>query len=231
MPQSPPGSTWLQAICYYTVVVIWPLIALWRAPSDTLDFAWMIEANRIGTYITSALFLWTMFLIVWAILRINRMALSGIGFRRPRWSDIAAGGIFMLVALPILGVLAFTMRQLGIEIPEMVIRALVPGNSIEWCFWVGLSMTAAVSEETIFRGYLLTAGERVLRRRAPAVIIAAIAFGIGHVYQGIAGVILISIYALMLTWLRFRTVGLWAPIIAHTLQNVIAAYLATLQIP
>lgn len=208
---------------------LWPVVAFVRAPADTIEFAWMVEANRLGTYAASSVFLWVIFLFVIVVQRLTKSPYSEIGLRFPRWRDVGAGLAFMLAASPALGVLAWTLQNFGLTIPEIVIRALVPTNMTEWCAWIGLSLTAAISEETIFRGYLLAHGESVLRNKTLAVAIAALAFGIGHVYQGAAGVILITVYALLLTWLRVRTNGLWAPVIAHTLQNVSAAYLASLQ--
>jgi uncharacterized protein len=67
----------------------------------------------------------------------------------------------------------------------------LPVTARERAWWVILSVTAGVSEEIIFRGFLLRyfhAGPWHLTLGA-AVVIAAAIFGLQHLYQGVAGVI------------------------------------------
>lgn len=232
-PIAAPGGDhnrrWLTPVFYFIIVLIWPALAFWRTPSDPLDFAWQIESNRLGTYGASAIFLWSMFALVWLIQRLDGRRLPQLGFTVPRWRDFTWGIAFLVIAYPILGLFAWTLELLGLAIPEMVIRALLPVTMPEQAAWVGISFTAAVAEETVFRGYLLVRGEEILRSRRLAVVLSALTFGIGHYYQGWGGVVLISAYGLMFTWLRFRTGSLWACIVAHALQDILAVYFASLQ--
>lgn len=228
IPGGVPNRRWLSFALFFLVVLIWPVLALWRAPSDPLEFAWQVESNRLGTYGASAIFLWSMFALVWLIQRIDGRRLPPLGFTVPGWRDFGWGIAFLVIAYPILGVLAWILELVGLSIPEMVIRSLLPVTSNERIAWVGISITAAVAEETVFRGYLLVRGEEILKSLWLAVTLSALTFGIGHYYQGWGGVVLISLYGLMFTWLRFRTGSLWACMIAHALQDVLAVYFADL---
>lgn len=196
-------------------------------PSDPLEFAWQIESNRLGAYIASFVFLWCAFILVWLIQRVEGQRLHQLGFTLPVGRDFVAGILFLVIAYPLLGLFAWLLSLAGFAIPELVIKALLPGTTAERVGWVMLSISAGVCEETIFRGYLLTKGEQLLRRRWAAVVLSACAFGIGHVYQGIAGVVLVGVYGLMFTWLRYRTGNLWSCIVAHALQDILAVYFAT----
>lgn len=218
----------LFGLTYLITLLFWPALAILRAPADPLDFAWQIESNRIGAYIASAVFLWAMLVVVWLFQRINRQRLATLGFNTPQPRDFLYGVGFLLAAYPLLVLLAWSLEQFGLAIPELVIKALLPVTTTEKTMWIGLSVTAAVCEETVFRGCLLVNGERVLRSRGLAVALSAVAFGIGHYYQDWGGVILITFYGLMFTWLRFRTGSLWACMIAHALQDVISGFLGSL---
>lgn len=229
IPTGGRGRRWFSYLFYFVIVLVWPALAFWRAPSDPLEFAWQIESNRLGTYGASAIFLWSMFALVWLVQRLDGRRLPQLGFTVPGWRDFAWGIAFLVIAYPILGVLAWILELMGLAIPELVIRALLPVTSLEQAAWMGISFTAAIAEETVFRGYLLVRGEEILNSRALAVALSALTFGIGHYYQGWGGVWLISAYGLMFTWLRFRTGSLWACIVAHALQDILAVYFASLQ--
>lgn len=224
-----PNRRWLSSFFFFVIVLIWPVLALWRAPSDPLEFAWQIESDRIGTYGASAIFLWSMFALVWLVQRIDRRRLHDMGFTAPGWRDFAWAVAFLVMAYPILGVLAWLLEQVGLAIPELVIRSLLPVTQVERVAWVGIALTAAIAEETVFRGYLLVRGEEILKSRRIAVMLSALTFGIGHYYQGWGGVFVITVYGLLFTWLRFRTGSLWACIVAHALQDILAVYFASLQ--
>jgi membrane protease YdiL (CAAX protease family) len=67
------------------------------------------------------------------------------------------------------------------------IPGLVPTGSIDRAGWVVLSLTAAVCEELLFRGFLIrflhSDGSGLLM----ALALSSFAFGLGHVYQGPKG--------------------------------------------
>ena len=183
----------------------------------------------MGAYTASMIFLWSAFAIIWLIQRIDRQRFHHLGFTIPRPRDFLFAIAFLVGAYPLLGALAWGLDAVGLAIPELVIQALLPVTMIEKIAWGFLSITAAVCEESVFRGYLLVRGEAVVRSRALAIALSAAAFGIGHYYQGWGGVILISAYGLMFTWLRFRTGSLWACIVSHALQDMISGYIGSLQ--
>ena len=83
----------------------------------------------------------------------------------------------------------------------------------------------AVSEETIFRGYLILRFKSITGSTFVAVIISSIIFSIGHGYEGLEGVIIVGImgtvFALIYLWRK----SLIAPIVLHFMQDYIAIVL------
>ena len=83
----------------------------------------------------------------------------------------------------------------------------------------------AVSEETIFRGYLILRFKSITGSTFAAVIISSIIFSIGHGYEGLEGVIIVGImgtfFALIYLWRK----SLIVPIVLHFMQDYIAIVL------
>ena len=81
---------------------------------------------------------------------------------------------------------------------------------------------APLSEELFFRGFMFSG----LRRSIPlwpAALVSALVWGALHLGGGNIGVVVqLSIFGVILAWLYERSGTLWAPIIAHTINNSIA---------
>lgn len=84
------------------------------------------------------------------------------------------------------------------------------------------AMIVAVSEETIFRGYLLLRLGELTGSKTFAVVLSALIFSLGHQYEGTAGMITVggmgAMFALVYLWRG----SLLAPIVIHFLQDFIA---------
>ena len=89
-------------------------------------------------------------------------------------------------------------------------------------------IVAPVSEEVFFRGFMFAG----LRRSMPlwiAAVISAVVWGSLHLTGGNVGVaIQLAVFGVILAYLYERSGSLWAPIMAHGLNNAIAfLYLVT----
>ena len=155
--------------------------------------------HRWVFYVTTMAWEWLVFgYIYWGLRR------RGKSFRNiagDRWRgatnfflDIAIAFGFWIAALFILSLVAHVVHATGMA---EAARILAPQNYLESILWVALSVTAGICEETIFRGYL----QRQLvawTRSAPAgVILSALLFGAGHIYQGTKATVVIGVYGLL----------------------------------
>jgi len=105
---------------------------------------------------------------------------------------------------------------------------LIPQTSVELLLWVLLSSVAGICEEAIFRGYLQRQFSAFTQSAGIGVILAALAFGAAHLYQGVARATVIAISAVL-----FGAVVEWRGTVrpgmaAHTLQDAIAPVLMRL---
>lgn len=154
-----------------------------------------------------------------------------LGLRRPRsWPQTlltaSIGVIFLHILISQIlkpGITKWTGKPLDSGAFESLrgnLPALLGGLVIVWT-------VAAFGEELVFRGFFLNGladlGNYTRSGWATAVITSALLFGLGHLYQGITGVILSAIVAIVYTGAYFATGrNLWAPILIHGLYDTTA---------
>jgi uncharacterized protein len=86
------------------------------------------------------------------------------------------------------------------------------------------AITNAISEELIWRGFVFRALERAVLPGSIVIGIQAISFGLMHLHgfpRGASGIVLATIYGVMLGYLRQRANGLFAPIAAHIFADAV----------
>ncbi len=85
-----------------------------------------------------------------------------------------------------------------------------------------LVVVVAISEETIFRGYLLLRLTAVSGSVVFAVILSSLIFSMGHGYEGVAGVATTAVMGLILAVVYLWRGSLAAPMAMHFLQDFVA---------
>jgi membrane protease YdiL (CAAX protease family) len=104
---------------------------------------------------------------------------------------------------------------------------LEPVGTIQQIVATLMILIVAVSEETIFRGYLILRLKSITRSPFAAIVISSIIFSIGHGYEGLAGVIIVGImgtsFAVIYLWRK----SLIAPIVMHFMQDFVAIVLVS----
>ncbi len=95
-----------------------------------------------------------------------------------------------------------------------------PAGTAEVSATVVFLVIAAAAEETFFRAYLIPRLRLLSRSTVAAVIVSAVSFSLGHIYQGTTGTVYAVIAGIILgaLWVRFH--GLPMVISAHALYNV-----------
>jgi uncharacterized protein len=97
-----------------------------------------------------------------------------------------------------------------------------PRGAAEVGVWIGLSLSAGICEEIVFRGYL----QRQLLALSGNLILAilgqAVVFGVSHGYEGIGAVIRIVVFALAMGALAQWRGNIRAGIVAHAAWDVVA---------
>nr|MBN2278396.1 CPBP family intramembrane metalloprotease [candidate division Zixibacteria bacterium] len=176
-------------------------------------------------YLPTIIMQWLFFALIFLTVYREKTGMTGIGFKRIRPIDFLWAIAFLLVANLLMAVIALLFSLINIEIPGEL-GLILPTDSTERIFWVILSLTAAICEETVFRGYLLTRLKIFAGTRGWVlpIILSSLSFGAGHTYQGIGGFVLMSIYGSFFALLYIRTGSIWPAIIAHFFQDFSALF-------
>src|SRR5690606_14104226 len=88
--------------------------------------------------------------------------------------------------------------------------------------WAGLSFTAGITEEVLYRGLLVMTLALLLPDAPPWAVVAvgAVVFGLAHVYQGPAGVLMTTVVGGGLMALYLLTGSLLLPMVLHVLLDL-----------
>jgi membrane protease YdiL (CAAX protease family) len=106
------------------------------------------------------------------------------------------------------------------------LEVLLPANGNELGRFYGLSLTAGIVEETIWRGFLLWYLIQFMPVWAAAAI-SAIGFGLAHAYQGAANIPKVTLIGAVFVGLYLLTGSLWPAMILHAALDILqgrAAY-------
>jgi uncharacterized protein len=170
-------------------------------------------------------------LLGWLSLLRRKLAWRDLGLRRPnRWGTTIAAALAAGVALQVLSefVTEPIIERITGERPDLSDFAALVGNLPNTLVMLALVWTlAAFGEELAYRGYVLERGAALDRHRPAAYVVAMMIvsalFGLGHVYQGVAGVASSTVSGLFFGALYLKSGrNLWLPILAHGFSDTLA---------
>lgn len=147
-----------------------------------------------------------------------------IGWRfRKRSKDIILGVALFVPMFYACTLVEWLLQVLGIPpIAKSMPASPVPHGAAQYVVATVMVAVVALSEETVFRGYLILRLRAVLGSTVGAVLLSSLIFAIGHGYEGTSGVITVGfmglVFAVIYTWRR----SLAAPITMHFLQDFLA---------
>jgi membrane protease YdiL (CAAX protease family) len=160
----------------------------------------------------------------------NGEKFSRIGWVQKGYFKEIIIGIFLYV--PLVYGLAFVeewLQSAGLSFPKGHIPSfLEPAGTAQQIVATFMIMIVAVSEETIFRGYLILRFKSITGSLFATVVISSVIFSIGHGYEGVGGVVIVGImgtvFAIVYLWRK----SLVAPIVMHFMQDFLAIVLLPL---
>jgi membrane protease YdiL (CAAX protease family) len=152
---------------------------------------------------------------------------SAIGWTSRRLGrEIALGAALYLPVLAVITAVGWLVQAAGLKAPSSPPAALVPRSPAELVLAAVLVIVVAVAEETIFRGYLLLRLRAVTHSTVAAVALSTLLFAAGHTYSGAAGVVVVSVLAVVFALIYLWRGSLVAPIVLHLLQDFLGLVLA-----
>ncbi len=127
-----------------------------------------------------------------------------------------------------IGLIEKVLRSLGYLFPTQPPSYLTPSGTGQFALALILLVVVAITEEVIFRGYLILRLDSFLKNTGAAVFLSAFVFSIGHGYQGRGSVIAIGFMGIFFGLIYLWRKSLVAPMVIHFLQDFLAMIVAPL---
>lgn len=201
---------------------------LWAAAELAVGIALVAGANLFDLVPISE----TPWLVLlgWLSLRRRGMGWSDLGLRRPvRWRATLAWGFVAGAALQLVSEFVtepLVERLTGQAADLSEFRSLVGNLPASLGMLVLVWTLAAFGEEMAYRGYMLeraaTLGGRSRGAYLAGMMLVSVLFGLGHAYQGVAGVVGSAFSGLYFGGLYLAGGrNLWLPILAHGFSDTL----------
>ena len=160
----------------------------------------------------------------------NRESVKMIGWvGRNGMREAAIGVLLFIPMFYAAGFLDQLLVAAGFSSPATPMPSLeATGGIFESILGFILVTIVAISEETIFRGYLLLRFNNIFTSTFFAVVLSAFIFSLGHGYEGTAGVITVGFMGFVFAIVYLWRGSLIAPIVMHFLQDFIGIVLLPL---
>ena len=214
------------ASSWHTVVVL-AVIAAWvlwgRFQAEQMRAT--ATPDRIGNYKRIFLSEWlTLALVLGGVRRHGSSLLTVMG---DRWRSINhfLRDLGIALAFLVATIMFTSLTGSHGDAGDRATQFLLPQGRIEIALWVGLSITAGICEEAVYRGYLQKQFVALTRSVPAGIILSALAFGSAHSYQGSKRVLMISVMGAMSGILAHWCRSVRPGMIAHALQDVLGAFL------
>jgi membrane protease YdiL (CAAX protease family) len=183
--------------------------------------------GRPGIYLRTMAFEIFLLAIVMIGVRLRGASLQNLFGKRwasvgQMFQDMGIGVVLLIVATAVVSILGGHQSGPG---ANRAIEFLLPQNSVEMVMWVALSITAAICEEAIYRGYFQGQFAALTGNVPAGIVISALLFGGAHLYQGVARAFVIFVsailYGVVVRWRGTVRPGMFA----HGIQDCVAPVL------
>ncbi len=179
-----------------------------------------MASHHLANYGVTLAWEWALAGLAYWGIRLRKTSLRQVLGERRRdlhefFIDVAFAGLFWMFSLLVLAALAVILNLFHLESAQKQISQLAPASVAEAALWIALSVSAGICEEFVFRGYLQQQFARTTGRTWIGVAVSALLFGTAHGYEGIAGMLMITVYGALFSLLAIKRRSLRAGMIAH----------------
>ncbi len=182
------------------------------------------EIPKTSLYFSALVSQWALALMGAVVVILSWPGASRAGFQTIAFSGFLRWTL-LLTVLAVLGLGFFLLLEHWGWWPKEseVVRILIPENTREklWALF-GLSPTAGICEEFLYRGFLLAEATGWFHSVFWGVVVSSVAFGLAHIYQGVNGIFRAALLGALLAYPVVRMGSLYPSMTAHFLIDGIA---------
>ena len=184
------------------------------------------ETNRVRLYRETISGEWIAFAVLVATWIYLDRSFAELGFVVPGGRDFWIG-VALLVAVS--GFLLYNWRNAAAMSADEKAQHresfgdlvyFMPQSNREYRSFFGLSITAGIVEEAIYRGFVFWYLAQLMPMWA-VVVVSSVAFGLGHSYQGASGMLRVALIGVAAGAFYIYTGSIWLPILGHALLDIL----------
>ena len=197
------------------------LFSVWEADKEKIA---LLEGrkSKIRAYQEAMLFMWLPTFLLLALLLLKSIDSKALGVS---WQGTMANWVGIAVVCLVIGYFAYSLYSLYVSAEQRNAFRQALSDNYAWMipytrqelvwFTLGLSLSAGLCEELLFRAFLIGVLSEQLGT-LPSLLLSSAAFGICHCYQGWKNIIRTALIGLLLGVVFIFTELLWVVVIIHT---------------
>lgn len=201
----------------FTTFLLGPLPALLLLQARLVDRI-PEESEREAIYVSSAV-------SVWILAALSMIAARFSDFSRTDLRLVELPPATLLLAAGLTTAAGLAIMAVGkiVRVPESaLVDYLIPRTTSERIAFTGVSISAGIAEELVFRSFLIGALARASGSLAFAVVISIAIFAVSHAYQGLIGVGRVGLLGIVLTVPFLLTGSVYPSMLAHAALDILA---------
>lgn len=221
-PQGPRRRQLIEVLVFLSLIVPGQILTVFAGQPETLGFdllAWAVILRDLS-----------LVALIFFFLARNGERARDIGVSATRARTEVALGVLLFLPFTVLGgALEKALQSAGFSAPARPLPAIfAPHGGAEMALAGLLVIVVAVTEEIIFRGYLITRFRNLTNRPGVGLVLAAVVFALGHGYEGSSGMITVGVMGLVFGLLYLWRGTLVAAMTLHFLQDFTGIVIAPL---
>jgi uncharacterized protein len=219
-----PVAPWWHTVLVIAPIAIGSVASVYQQGLPNANLPWV--SHRLSSYLTVLVEEWFGVFLVWLALRSRGLTVGSLVSGRwhpPRsfFRDLGLAVGFMVVVVPLVGVLAFVLGANN----NSAIANVTPKTVVELVVFLSLAASAGFGEELVFRGYLTRQFSAWTGSNAFGLVLQGIAFGLAHGLYGKA-MIAVMMQGWLLGLLAYWRKSLRPGMLAHWLQDSMGGVVA-----
>lgn len=169
---------------------------------------------------------WGLVLAVGLMFALRRAPLADLGFRLPKFELFSLAASFGLVVGLLFSIAlgaVSTKYRAKIRAQLKPAEGLLPTTPAERRWYAAVALTAGLCEEVLYRGFLIYYIVQIAAPFSPLVVaglLAAVLFGLAHLYQGLRGILSAGLLGLFFVGIYLFTGSLLFPMAIHALTDL-----------
>jgi uncharacterized protein len=227
-PWGPWATLGLGAVIFIVYSVVQGIVYLFVAIAtfgswqnfDMMRFIESLNTNGLGISISTivAAPIGVVLVIVFARLRRGLTWPEYLGLRPLSWKTVPVLIIIPVILAVLLGIIGDKSGGSG----ETDIMLNAYKNSV-WpaLFWIAIVICAPIFEEFLFRGFGFVGLQKSRLGSAGATVLTALIWALLHIQYNWFGMAIILVIGIVLGIVRTKTRSLWAPIVIHSIWNLL----------